>query len=433
MSLQAATRCCLCAVFALALGCGSSNEETGSGAPKPIAGGGVNGAALAGKLDLFVIDSASGAPIADAEVFVGEGMTARAAGVTDRDGHLALSDSTLSGPQSIAARASGYASAAWLGVARSEVTLPLRPLTTSADKVSVTATIAGWDTMPAPAAGKIRVARLSAAYPISLGALDAAANSAPSLTDTCIADASGSSCTLSLEAPRSAKQLLAEVAEGDGSALNATGLALLDVDLETQSEGLTLELAAAEATTAATVTPGTAPSALFVIGVPGVSADQQVLVFPAFSPPLVTHLIPVGQASASLWAMGIAHYADGASIALQRGLPLPDAASSEPVDLAPPAFLELPDASPAAAGGFGLVRAADAELCALSFSGADGSLDVLVLDDRMRADPPSALMPSVAVELGIAITDANVDVQSFAWADVVAKTTRRAFRRRSPP
>jgi hypothetical protein len=429
MTLTTATRGSvpIALVALLVAGCGDGDVASVPSEAEP--GGGVRGGPIAGKLEVFAIDAESSAPIAGAEIWLGEGSSATLAATTNADGYATIEGDSLVGPQSLGARALGHASVAWLGVVGSEVTLPLARIPAGDQSVTLQATIAGWDALPAPAPGKRRVARIAAARPLSLDALDGP-SCAPASADTCTADESGASCALSIEASAATNRLLAVIAEGDDSELVAVGLAELAApDLGSSSGELSLQVLGAESITAASVAPAPAPSAVFVIGVPGLGADGQVTIFPCFEPALASHVIPVGADSGSLWAMGLASFADGASVAFERGLELPGAPASDPLPLEPPAFLERPDVSVGAAG-FSLQVAPEAKLHTLSAAAGTERLDVVVLDDRGDVSPPAELVPQGTLEVTVTAVDSPVDLADFAWTDLAATATRRAYRRR---
>src|SRR5947199_4808107 len=76
--------------------------------PRVIPGGGIGDGAIDGVVNLYVIDDVTRSPVANASVAVG-GMT----GSTDATG-LFVADG-LTGPQTIAVKASGYKSELWIG------------------------------------------------------------------------------------------------------------------------------------------------------------------------------------------------------------------------------------------------------------------------------------------------------------------------------
>ena len=65
----------------------------------------------------------------------------------------------LTKPVTLTVSATGHAPSTWIGVDGSNVTIALRAISAPAlPRATVTGTIAGWDTMPAPAADHNRLA-----------------------------------------------------------------------------------------------------------------------------------------------------------------------------------------------------------------------------------------------------------------------------------
>jgi hypothetical protein len=137
------------------LGCGG---VSGPPAPRLIPGGGLGDGAIDGYLHVHVTDEDSRAPIAGATVRVGAAAAASAcAVVTDGSGLASFTPDTcpgLEGPQTATLTATGYAPATVIGFNAANLTGTLRP-TVHADvpSATVSGTIAGWDTLAAPALG----------------------------------------------------------------------------------------------------------------------------------------------------------------------------------------------------------------------------------------------------------------------------------------
>ncbi len=160
------TKTTLSMVAAVAIGCGGGDDtgdgDGGGGADGPpgvndvepslIAGGGVSSGAIGGEVNVYVIDAETEQPIAGATVRVGAADAASPlTGTTDSTGLLVLSDSSLSGPQTISAVASGHAAATWIGANGANVTLPLQPKPLpSVPTATVSGSIDGWSSLPAP-------------------------------------------------------------------------------------------------------------------------------------------------------------------------------------------------------------------------------------------------------------------------------------------
>jgi hypothetical protein len=148
--------------FALALSavaaCGNTSVTSAPPAPRLIAGGGLGDGPVAGALNVYVTDDATRAPVSGSTVRVGAPSDpAACTALTDSTG-LAIFDAkscalVASGKQSLTASAAGYAPSTWLGVDATNLTVTIRATTPPpVDSAVVTGTIAGWDTLPAPAA-----------------------------------------------------------------------------------------------------------------------------------------------------------------------------------------------------------------------------------------------------------------------------------------
>ena len=146
---------CITAAVAAAA-CGGVESHTV--APRLIPGGGVGDGAIDGQLNVYVTDDQTRAPVAGASVRVGaSAVTAPCMALTDSTG-LALFDGascpSLHGKQTLTASAGGYTPTTWIGVNGTNLTLTIRPSAPAAvATATVSGTIAGWDSLPAPASG----------------------------------------------------------------------------------------------------------------------------------------------------------------------------------------------------------------------------------------------------------------------------------------
>jgi hypothetical protein len=146
----------------LAAACGGGVDDV---QPAVIPGGGVHDPGIDGVVHVFVVDADSDAPIAGATVRVGA-----TEGTTDAAGLLTVKD--VSGPQTILARATGYAAQMWVGVDGANVTIPAdRPTeaTSRPPQAQLTGTITGWDALPAPPANHVRAALVTFTQDPELG------------------------------------------------------------------------------------------------------------------------------------------------------------------------------------------------------------------------------------------------------------------------
>lgn len=164
-----------CAVFAT--GCGDDGSTLplppaiNDAAPELLAGGGVGSGAIKGKLNVYAIDAQTKAPIANADVRVGEADDMEPlVGKTDATGLITFKDAKLEGPTSITITAADHVAASWLGVNGANVTVPLDsmkapPLATA----NAEGTIDGWDAMPMPAMNHLTIAFVGYSWTGELG------------------------------------------------------------------------------------------------------------------------------------------------------------------------------------------------------------------------------------------------------------------------
>jgi hypothetical protein len=137
--------------------CGNTSVS-GPPTPRFIEGGGLGDGPIEGGLNVYVFDDDTRAKV--------QGATVRVGGSSDPAACTATTDSTglavfegmtctlLHGKQTITASAASYAPATWIGADAANVTMAIRATKAPAiDSAIVTGSIAGWDTLPAPAAG----------------------------------------------------------------------------------------------------------------------------------------------------------------------------------------------------------------------------------------------------------------------------------------
>jgi hypothetical protein len=136
-----------------AFGCGGDggggDDAGGGGDPRLIAGGGVADGPIAGTLHVHVVEIDSSTPISGATVRI-EAATPLT-GTTAASGLTTFSD--VDGPQTVTVTAPGHAAATWIGVAGTNVTIPLEPSPRTIPTAHVTGTIAGWNSLPPPSFG----------------------------------------------------------------------------------------------------------------------------------------------------------------------------------------------------------------------------------------------------------------------------------------
>ena len=163
----------LCVTFLtlLAAACGDVSKPAG---PRLIPGGGVGDGKISGTLNVYVTDDDTRTPVSSAAVRVGGSADPAACqGLTNSTG-LVIFDATscpsLKGPVTLTASAGGYAPSTWIGVDGTNVTVPIRATTRpDVDTATVSGTIAGWDTLPAPATNHQTLALIGASQSPDLG------------------------------------------------------------------------------------------------------------------------------------------------------------------------------------------------------------------------------------------------------------------------
>ena len=147
-----------------AAACGGDDAATPF-TPTIIPGGGVHDPGIDGTVAVYVVDGDSDAPVAGATALIG-GVEV----VTDATG-LARFDG-VTGPQTIAIKAPGYATTMWVGVDGANVTVPIdhtpAPITPPGQAL-LSGTITGWSALPPPDPQHGRYAFISYSQDPTLG------------------------------------------------------------------------------------------------------------------------------------------------------------------------------------------------------------------------------------------------------------------------
>jgi hypothetical protein len=182
-----------------------------SNEPVLVPGGGVTGAPVAGKVNVFVIAQDTGAPIAGANVQIGDAL----GGTTDADGLAVITDAALTGGQTVTATASGRVASTWFGVIGTSATIPLEPAATPQARVS--GSITGWDSLPDPDFGNYNLAVILYSLTDDIGApenhLAQPGGSTPA--NTCIKSAFSNMCAWQMNARVGPQRHFAAIVEGD--------------------------------------------------------------------------------------------------------------------------------------------------------------------------------------------------------------------------
>ena len=144
------------AAVALAGACGGGNPLPASTAPRIIPGGGIGDGPIHGTLNVYVIDEDTRDVVLSAAVRVGAAdEQAPCDGLTDSTGLTTFEGKTcklLDKPVTLTVSAMGHAPSTWIGVNATNLTIALRAISTPPlGRATVTGTIDGWDTLPAPA------------------------------------------------------------------------------------------------------------------------------------------------------------------------------------------------------------------------------------------------------------------------------------------
>jgi hypothetical protein len=142
--------------------------------PRMIPGGGIGDGKIDGTLNVFVIDEDTAAPVSSASVRVGASADpAACTGVTDSTGLVVFGGQncpSLKGPVTLTASHDGYAPATWIGANGVNMTMQIRAMPRpTPDTASVEGTIAGWETIPAPAANHQTLALIEFSQAPDLG------------------------------------------------------------------------------------------------------------------------------------------------------------------------------------------------------------------------------------------------------------------------
>jgi hypothetical protein len=204
--MQKTARGVLLAV-ALAAGCGSvsNNHPT----PVLVPGGGIGGGSIDGYVNVYVIDTDTNLGISGASVQIGSATATPCAGLTDSTGLVTfdpMSCAGLRGGVTLTASATGYAPSTWLGANGANMTINLQATTRpTPDTATVSGTIAGWESLPAPASGHTTIALIGASQTPNLGDL---ANSIQQGTRNI--SIAGTALTTSIPANACVKNVLAD-------------------------------------------------------------------------------------------------------------------------------------------------------------------------------------------------------------------------------
>lgn len=431
---------CLALCALAAVGCADAEQHPAVTTSVPGSAG-VSGGPLTNTLTVYAIDADSGEPIAGAAVFLGSGQGAKSVGHTDQVGKLALAG--LGGtPQMVSISSAGYAAATWGLVKSAVATIPLESTGSPASDVTVTISIPAWDDLPPVAAGAYRVARFSFSRPKGLDALEVPLTSPlPECKQT---STTTGSCSVTFQVPPDTTSVLAVIAEGtdsgtpddpsdDNVAMTAlgiqTGLSLRAV----LSQGLTLSLLDSTSVAFAQMSTSVPTESVFedVIGVPGISLDGQILLYPGLGPRATSFLVPTANGpfvNAKLWAVATAD--NGTSTAwsrvYERGID-PVKSASQTVKLTTSTFIESPSITKT--GPYQCALTGDGNVQRLEFATPSGEqLNALLFPAQTEFEIPAGVLSEEPNAAAVESFDLEVDPSSFNLAELT-QSTRIAYTR----
>jgi len=424
----------------LLAGCGDRDQKpeivTTSTAPDS---GGVSGGPLVDTLTVHALDADTGVAIPDAYVTLGSGQNARKVGRTGGDGTLVVSGLDGS-PQMVSVNAPGYATATWGLVKSATARIPLETTASPPADATVNLSIPGWSDLPPVADGNYRIARFAFSRPRGIEALEASLSSAgPDCTDA------NMPCAVTLNVPIDSTALLAEIAEGSAAGtpkdpsddtLAVTGLGIqTGIQLHADTP-FTLALPLLDATSLAAAKLEAVPPTQNVfeepIGVPGISLDGQLLLYPSLGPLATSFLVPTATGpfvNAKLWAVATTNNANGTawSRVYERGIDPPHG-SSAPIDLETTSFIDAPSLTKT--GDFSFTLGGEANVQRMEFVTASGQrLDVLLFPAQPELDIPQGLLDGPPVSVSVESFDLEIDATEFDYSDLSRQSTRISYTR----
>ncbi len=430
----------LCALAAVGCGDGDQRPEVSTSAASSD-GGGVSGGPLGTMLTVYAIDADSSQPVPGANVFLGSGQAARKVGQTDGNGKLVVS-SLDGGPQMVSVSATGYAAATWGLVTSAIATIPMESTANPPPNAQVSLSIPGWSDLPALTAGNYRVARFAFSRPKGLDALEATLASAG---PDCMQTDTPTTCSVTLSVPSDSTAVLAVIAEGNDAGtpndpsddtLNMTGMGVQTGLLLHDSIGTSLSLQLLDRTSEAQATLiTTLPAATDfedVIGVPGISLDGQVLLYPSLGSQATSFLVPTASGpfvNAKLWAVATADNSTDVawSRIYERGIDPPKNAT-DAINLMTASFIEAPTLVKTAPSTYALTSDGNLERLELVTSSGE-QLNALLFPTQAQFQVPAGLLDDEPSSVSIESFDLEVDLTAFDFEDLANQSTRIAYAR----
>jgi hypothetical protein len=412
---------------------------------QPVAGGGTRGELLDKQLALVALDSRTDAPIAGAQIWLGEGTNATVVGSTDAQGELrvegkALEDA-LASDASVAVTAvkAGFVTTSYVGVDRESATLALRSQVAEAELVEVRVHLQEFEPQAAPGAGKYRLGTAAVSRAPDFLDDDFASVRAEPPPPTCRWINLTTSCVLTLEASPGKHTIFALVALGTDAgtpsdpsddSLEVTGINALTVELplERPDELVGLPKVKTQLTSLVVAPSAPPPGMDKVIGVPGINRSGDVMVFPNFPSEVSTWAVPVAQqefAGEVLWGVATAASSDGSQRArvVRRGIQAPVDPASEPIDVSTSAFLDPTSVSVndseltvAAPPGTSIHRLKIRR-------GGELVLEVLMID-ATSFTPPASLVPAGSADAEVTSLEATAATDEFSLRKTLLELNR---------
>ena len=429
---------CLVIVSLTALGCSDGDHLP---PPAVLTSAGVSGGPLGDTLTVQAVSAETALPISGATVWLGAGQQAKPVGRTTRDGTLLVSGIGARA-QTVTVGAHGYAAASWGLITSAVATIPLESQAPAPANENVTVSIAGWDALPPVAEGSYRLARFAYSRPNSLAALEA------DLTDVPLECRGGSSCSVTLSVPSGSSQVLAVIADGTDSgtpddpsddSLSMIGLAAT-THLELRPAGslsIVLPLLDRSALARATVTASGASGGVFeeVVGVPGVSLNGQILVYPSLGSH-ASFLVPSASGAfqdAKLWAVATA--GDGSrtdwSRSYARGIDPPEAGAADVMALRTEAFLQMPTIHTHTPSDYDLSSDGSVQRVEVSTQGGQ-QLKALLFPAQSEFRLPVGVLSEDPNDVSVEAFDSKVDLAAFEFDDLVRQTAHIAYAEAAP-
>ncbi len=391
--------------FACALpACGDDEGAKPATAPeaREVSGGGVTGDALGARLSVVVVDAISGRRVPGA--LVQRANTAANA----RTNHVGVTglDVGTERPVIVTVSAAGYVPASWQGLQGSMLTVPLVPSGYRAPHALVSGTLDGWEALQPSAPSRYLIAHFAHSRRPDLDSIDTVIERDATEQVTCTKRGGSDPCRFSLRVPVSRRTVFVSVAEVDEQntenepsddtfsvvALGLTGN--LSLTAGGSAPGLRMSFQLASALSRVRVDPTRLPDlSRAVVGLPGVNASGEVLLFDAF-PRAPEFLVPSRSdlPDAKLWSVATANDApDGTRLrAFVRGIDVPETGAS--VQLESGALRAAPAVTRTPGGGL-VVDAAGGLVQVRGYRGTELVAEAMLLSAPYEVTLPAAVAP----------------------------------------